>query len=364
MRVVEIASIGPGPFAAMVLADLGAQVVRVDRPGGSPSIPGDPLLRGRAAQVMLDLRSPGGVESLLRLVAGADVLIEGFRPGVAERLGFGPEQCTERNAGLVYGRVTGWGQDGPRAGDAGHDIDYIALAGALHPIGPVAGPLPPLNLIADFGGGGMLLVVGVLAALVDRTASGAGQVVDAAMVDGTALLMAMHHGLAAAGLWSEARGDNLLDGGAPFYRCYRTADDRFVAVGAIEPQFYAALLVGLGLDESDLPAQYDRSGWGVLHDRLAAVFVTRTRDEWGAVFSGSDACVVPVLTPAEAGADPHLTARGTFITIDGVMQPAPAPRFSRSGAAVPGAGTVRAAVAVLQEFGLSAAEAGGLLGSV
>lgn len=354
---------GPGPFAAMVLADLGAQVVRVDRPGGSPSLPGDPLLRGRAARVTLDLRSPDGVETLLRLVAGADVLIEGFRPGVAERLGFGPERCVERNAGLVYGRVTGWGQDGPRAGDAGHDIDYIAVAGALQPIGTAAGPLPPLNLIADFGGGGMLLVVGVLAALLDRTASGAGQVVDAAMVDGTALLMAMHHGLAAAGLWSEAREDNLLDGGAPFYRCYRTADDRFVAVGAIEPQFYSALIAGLGLDESDLPDQLDRSGWGRLHDRLAAVFVTRTRDEWAAVFSGSDACVAPVLTPAEAAADPHLAARGTFLTIDGVMQPAPAPRFSRSGAIVPGPATERAAVSVLQEFGLSAAEAGGLLGS-
>jgi alpha-methylacyl-CoA racemase len=328
VRVVEIASIGPGPFAAMVLADLGAQVVRIERPGGSPSIPGDPLLRGRAAQVTLDLSSPGAVESVLRLASGADVLIEGFRPGVAERLGFGPEQCASRNSHLIYGRVTGWGQDGLRSASAGHDIDYIAVAGALHPMGPASEPPPPpLNLVGDFGGGGMLLVAGVLAALVERASSGSGQVVDAAMVDGIALLMTMHHGLVASGLWTDARENNLLDGGAPFYRCYRTSDDRFVAVGAIEPQFYAALLAGLGLEGSDLPGQYDRAEWGLLRSRLAAEFATRTRDEWVAVFTGSDACVAPVLTPVEAPTDPHLAGRGTFATIDGVVQPAPAPRF-------------------------------------
>ena len=364
VRVVEIASIGPGPFAAMVLADLGAEVVRIDRPSGAPSVPGDPLLRGRAAQLILDLKSPAAVASVLRLASGADVLIEGFRPGVAERLGIGPRQCAERNPRLVYGRVTGWGQEGPRSGEVGHDIDYIAIAGALHPIGRAdAPPPPPLNLIADFGGGGMLLVAGVLAALVERAGSGAGQVVDAAMVDGAALLMAMHHGLAASGMWSEARESNLLDGGAPFYRCYRTADDRFMAVGAIEPKFYAALLAGLGLDGSDLPDQYDRAGWPVLRDRLAAVFATRSRDAWAAVFAGTEACVAPVLTPAEAPSEPHLGARGTFVTIDGLTQPAPAPRFSRSIAAAPASVPPRSAAAVLQDFGLSAAEAGDLLGA-
>jgi alpha-methylacyl-CoA racemase len=364
VRVVEIASIGPGPFAAMVLADLGAEVVRIDRPGGSPLVPGDPLLRGRAAQLTLDLKSPAAVASVLRLASGADVLIEGFRPGVAERLGIGPRQCAEVNPRLVYGRVTGWGQEGPRSGEVGHDIDYIAIAGALHPIGRAdAPPPPPLNLIADFGGGGMLLVAGVLAALVERAGSGTGQVVDAAMVDGAALLMAMHHGLAASGLWSEARESNLLDGGAPFYRCYRTADDRFMAVGAIEPKFYAALLAGLGLDGSDLPDQYDRAGWPVLRDRLAAVFATRSRDAWTAVFVGTEACVVPVLTPAEAPSEPHLGARRTFVTIDGVTQPAPAPRFSRSIAAASASVLRRSAAAVLQGFGLSAAEAGDLVGA-
>jgi alpha-methylacyl-CoA racemase len=362
VRVVEIASIGPGPFAAMVFADLGAEVVRIDRPGRSPSVPGDPLLRGRAAQLILDLKSPAAVASVLRLASGADVLIEGFRPGVAERLGIGPRQCAGVNPRLVYGRVTGWGQEGPRSGEVGHDIDYIAIAGALHPIGQADAPPRLLNLIADSAVGECCSSPGCSRA-VERAGSGAGQVVDAAMVDGAALLMAMHHGLAASGVWSEARESNLLDGGAPFYRCYRTADDRFMAVGAIEPKFYAALLAGLGLDGSDLPDQYDRAGWPVLRDRLAAVFATQSRDEWAAVFAGTEACVAPVLTPAEAPSEPHLGARGTFVTIDGLTQPAPAPRFSRSIAAAPASVPRRSAAAVLQDFGLSAAEAGDLLGA-
>jgi alpha-methylacyl-CoA racemase len=360
LRILEIGSIGPGPFAAMMLADLGAAVIRIDRPGGVPAVPGDPLLRSRAARITLDLGDRAAVESVLRLATGSDVLLEGFRPGVAERLGIGPGECAERNPRLVYGRVTGWGQEGPRAPSAGHDIDYLAVAGALHPIGPAATPLPPLNLVADFGGGGMLLAAGVLAALVERDRSGRGQVVDAAMVDGVSLLMAMHHGLAAAGMWTEARQDNLLDGGAPFYRCYRTSDDRFVAVGAIEPRFYDALLAGLGLVPSGLPGQYDRSGWGVLAERFGAVFATRPRDEWVAAFAGSDACVAPVLTPAEATVDPHAVERGAFITLDGVVQPSPAPRFSRSTATASVVATP-SPVEVLAGFGFSEVEARALL---
>ncbi len=338
VSVVEIGSIGPGPFAAMVLADLGARVVRVDRIGGGLAVaPAGPLLRGRAASITLDLKQPEGVEVVLRLVERSDVLIEGYRPGVAERLGIGPEPCLDRNPRLVYGRMTGWGQAGPRAREAGHDIDYIALAGALHAVGPAdRPPPPPLNLVGDFGGGGMLLVVGVLAALTERERSGQGQVVDAAMVDGSALLMAMFHGLVPAGLWTDHRDDNLLDGAAPFYRCYRTADDRFVAVGAIEPQFYAALLAGLGLDGEDLPGQYDREAWPALSERFAAVFASRTRDEWAAHFSGTDACVAPVLTIGEAPSDPHLAERATFVEVAGIPQAAPAPRFSRTAPGVPG----------------------------
>ena len=365
LSVVEIGSIGPGPFAAMVLADLGARVVRIDRSGGGLAMaPMDPLLRGRAASLTLDLKRPEAVEVVLRLVERSDVLIEGYRPGVAERLGIGPEACAARNGRLIYGRITGWGQDGPRAAEAGHDIDYIAVAGALHPMGPAElPPFPPLNLIADFGGGGMLAVVGVLAALVEREASGRGQVVDAAMVDGTALLTTLLHGMAALGLWSEQRENNLLDGAAPFYRCYRTADDRFVAVGALEPKFYAALIVGLGLDDEDLPAQYDRSGWDVLARRFAEVFATGTRDEWAERFAGVDACVTPVLGLTEAPSDPHLAGRGVFVTIDGVVQPAPAPRFSRSAAGQPLPARVPGgdAAAVLGDLGYSATEVQDLL---
>ncbi|GAA0496626.1 CoA transferase [Paractinoplanes deccanensis] len=335
VRVVELAGLAPGPFGCMMLADLGADVVRVDRPGGQFPPPG-PLGRGRRT-IELDLKTEAGVADLLRLTERADVLVEGFRPGVAERLGFGPETVERINPRLVYARMTGWGQDGPLAARAGHDIDYIAIAGALEPLGR-AGQRPhaPINLLGDFAGGGMLLAVGVLAALLERERSGRGQVVDAAMVDGAALLMTFVHGMAAIGQWSGARGENLLDGGAPFYDTYATADGGFMAVGALEPAFYRALLDGLGLAQADLPEQYDRSGWPVLRARFAEVFASRSRDAWTTVFAGSDACVAPVLSPAEAPGHPHHVARGSFAEIDGVTQPAPAPRLSRTPAKEPG----------------------------
>jgi crotonobetainyl-CoA:carnitine CoA-transferase CaiB-like acyl-CoA transferase len=334
VRVVELAGLAPGPFGCMVLADLGADVVRVDRPSLPP--PDGPIQRGRRVTV-LDLKSPGGVADLLRLVDRADVLVEGYRPGVAERLGFGPPVCLGRNPRLVYARMTGWGQDGPLAARAGHDIDYLAVSGALEPLGRADDrPHAPMNLLGDFGGGGMLLAVGVLAALLERERSGAGQVVDAAMVDGSALLTTFLHGVLAAGAWTEPRGRNLLDGGAPFYDTYRTADGGYLAVGALEPPFYAALLAGLGLDgEADLPDQYDRAGWPELRRRFAERFAQRSRAEWTAVFADVDACVVPVLAPAEAYRHPHNAARGTFVDVGGIRQPAPAPRFSRTPAGLP-----------------------------
>jgi alpha-methylacyl-CoA racemase len=341
VRVIELASLAPAPFGCMMLADLGADVVRVDRPivdGGhrlEPPVDG-PVQRNRRV-IVLDLKSPDGVADLLRLVDRADVLVEPYRPGVAERLGFGPEPCMRRNPRLVYARMTGWGQDGPLAGTAGHDIDYIAVAGALEPLGR-AGERPhaPLNLLGDFAGGGMLLAVGVLAALLERERSCAGQVVDAAMVDGSALLTTFLHGLLAAGAWSAPRGHNLLDGGAPFYDTYRTADGGFMAVGALEPAFYEELLAGLGLTgDPDLPARNDRAGWDTLRRRFAERFAQCTRDEWTTVFAGLDACVAPVLSPLEAHGHPQNRARGTFVEVGGVRQPAPAPRFGRTPAAVP-----------------------------
>ena len=334
LRVVEIASVGPGPFAAMVLADLGAEVIRIDRPGGSsdlPMFPGLDLLNRGRRSAAIDLKHPDGVTTVLRLVEQADVLIEGFRPGVAERLGIGPEVCHTRNPGLVYGRMTGWGQDGPAADTAGHDIDFIAVAGALEPLGDPDRPPPsPINFIGDFGGGAMLLAFGIMAALWEKERSGKGQVVDAAMVDGAALITTMLHSHRAMGLWQDARGANLLDGAAPFYRTYQTADGRYVAVGALEPKFYAALLAGLGLADDDLPPQYDRDQWPELERRFDEAFRQRTRDEWAESFAGTDACVAPVLAPHEASGHPHLAARGTFIEVDGVLQPAPAPRFDRT----------------------------------
>lgn len=340
IRVLEFASLAPAPFACTILSDLGADVLRIANPanGGLTSVPhdGDPLDRGRSIRV-LDLKSPDGTRAALDLAARADVLVEGFRPGVMERLGLGPETCLERNPGLVYARMTGWGQDGPLAPRAGHDINYLALAGALEPLGPADGPpSPPLNYVADFGGGGMLLAVGVLAALVERSRSGLGQVVDAAMTDGAALMTAIVHGLRARGAWEEQRGRNFFDGSAPFYAAYACADGRFVAVGAVEPQFYVQLLDRLGLtDRIDYFAQYDSDAWPETQRRIAEVFATRTRDEWAAVFDGSDACVTPVLTPWEAPDHPHNRARGTFTSVAGHLHPAPAPRFSRTPADLP-----------------------------
>jgi len=340
LKVIEMAGIGPGPFCAMMLADLGAEVIRVDRlqsaRGGDPAKPPlDFLGRGRRS-VAVDLKHAEGIETALRLVERADVLLEGFRPGVMERLGLGPDVCLERNPRLVYGRMTGWGQSGPLASAAGHDINYIALAGALDPIGRRGEPpLPPINLVGDFGGGGMLLAYGVLAALFERSRSGRGQVIDAAMVDGAAALMTLMHGLRAIGLWQDARGTNLLDTGAHFYEVYETADQKYVSIGSIEPQFYAELLARTGLDPESLPPQMSREQWPALKQRLAAVFRTKTRDEWCAIMEGSDVCFAPVLSMSEAPQHPHNAARGTFVEVAGHVQPGPAPRFSRTPAARP-----------------------------
>ncbi|MFC5212829.1 CaiB/BaiF CoA transferase family protein [Streptomyces coerulescens] len=347
VRVVELAGIGPGPFAAMLLADLGADVVRVDRPGGTGlAIDTECDITNRNKRsVIVDLKSPDGPARVLDLAARADILIEGYRPGVAERLGVGPEDCHARNPALVYGRMTGWGQDGPLAQRAGHDIAYIAVTGTLGMIGnPDEPPAVPANLVGDYAGGSLYLVVGVLAALHHARATGAGQVVDAAIVDGTSHLSAMIHGMLAAGGWQDRRGANLLDGGCPYYGTYETADGRYMAVGALEPQFYDEFLHLLGVADF-AEARKDWSRWSELRDAVAARFKSRTRDEWTAVFEGSDACVAPVLSLREAPHHPHLAARGTFTDHDGITQPAPAPRFSatptavRTGPAQPGADT-------------------------
>ncbi|RJQ86226.1 CaiB/BaiF CoA transferase family protein [Amycolatopsis panacis] len=338
LKVVELAGLGPAPHACMVLADLGADVVRVERPSGSLNLTGDrpdPMLRGRRS-VAVDLKAPEGRELVLRLVDKADVLVEGLRPGVAERLGVGPEQCRERNPRLVYGRMTGWGQHGPLAQRAGHDINYLGLTGVLHAIGRAGErPVPPLNLVGDFGGGSMFLLTGVLSALWERERTGLGQVVDAAMVDGAGVLAQMFWAFRGLGLWSDERGTNLLDGGAPFYDTYVCADGRYVAVGALEPQFYTALLAGLDLTDAGLPAQLDREGWPALRAAFTRAFLSRTRDEWAAHFADVDACVTPVLAQDEVAAHPHIAARSGLIELDGVVQPAPAPRFSRTPADIP-----------------------------
>ena len=335
LRVVELAGIGPAPFAAMVLADLGADVVRVDRPGVPNAVARmDVLNRGRRS-VAVDLKRPEGAEVVLRAAGGADALVEGFRPGVAERLGVGPEPCLARNPGLVYGRMTGWGQEGPYAAEAGHDITYAAVAGALAHIGRVGQPpTPPLNLVADFGGGGMLLALGVVSAVLSAQRTGVGQVVDAAMVDGVALLMAPFFMALRSGYFTNERGTNMLDSGAPYYDSYACADGRWVAVGALEPQFFAALLAGLGIDPAEVGAQNDPANWPGLRARFTAAFASRSRDEWVAHFAGRDACVAPVLTTEETLADPHLVARGTVVEVEGVPQPAPAPRFGATPAAL------------------------------
>jgi alpha-methylacyl-CoA racemase len=335
LRIVEMAAIGPGPMAAMLLADMGAEVIRVDRlEQGAPIFPMDAryevVSRGRRS-IALDLKRREGLDVLLRLADRADGLIEGFRPGVTERLGFGPEVCLARNPRLVYGRMTGWGQEGPLAHVAGHDINYIALAGALHGIGhPDEPPLPPLNLVGDYGGGAMFLAFGMASAFYERERSGRGQVVDAAMVDGAAFLMAPFFGMHAAGLWSSRRGDNLLDGSAPFYCCYATRDGRSVAVGCIENRFFAEMARRIGLPEHFVAAQNDRNAWPEMRAQLTAIFLTRTRDEWVALLEGSDACVTGVLDFGEAARHPHNAARNLFPAYGGVPQPAAAPRFSRS----------------------------------
>lgn len=333
ISVIEFAGIGPGPFAGMLLCDLGAEVIRVVRPGGPNPLDIGLFNRGKRS-VAIDLKKERGREIALRLITDADILIEGFRPGVMEGLGLGPDICLIHNERLVYGRMTGWGQDGPLADTAGHDIDYIAVAGALGAIGEVS-PVPPLNLVGDFGGGALYLVVGVLSGVISATASGRGQVVDAAIVDGAASLTTMVHGMLAMGTWTDRRWDNLLDGGAPFYATYRTADERYVAVGALEPRFYAELLAGLSLADTDLPDQMDREGWPELRERFAAIFATRPRSEWEAVFAGSDACVAGVWTLGETASHPHLEARGTFVDVDGLIQPGPAPRFSETPPSTP-----------------------------
>jgi len=339
LRVLEMQAIGPVPWAGMMLADMGADVLRIDRP-----TPADASLAHREERfeitargkrfMMADVKTAQGREAVLDEASRADVLLEGLRPGVMERIGLGPHECLQRNPRLVYGRMTGWGQTGPLAQDAGHDINYLARSGALHAIGPADGPPSvPLNLVADFGGGGMLLLTGILAALFESRSSGQGQVVDAAMVDGVLAMMAPTLGRFQAGQWQDRRGANLLDGGAPFYRAYATADGRAVAVGAIEPRFYAALLRGLELDASQLPEQLDRSGWPAMHDRFAAIFKSRSRAEWETVFEGTDACVSPVLSLAELASCPHMVHRANFAEIDGVLHPAPAPRFLRTSSA-------------------------------
>ncbi|MEE6175829.1 CaiB/BaiF CoA transferase family protein [Mycobacterium sp. 050134] len=336
LRVVELAGIGPGPHAAMILGDLGADVVRIDRPSTGPSgAVKDAMLRNRRI-VTADLKSEEGRNLVLKLVAKADVLIEGYRPGVTERLGLGPEQCAKVNDRLIYARMTGWGQAGPRSQQAGHDINYISLNGILHSIGRAnERPVPPLNLVGDFGGGSMFLLVGILSALWERQSSGKGQVIDAAMVDGSSVLIQMMWQLRASGLWSDARGTNMLDGGAPYYDTYECADGRYVAVGAIEPQFYAAMLAGLGLEGAELPAQNDVSRWPELRAALTEAFAKHDRDHWAKVFADSDACVTPVLAFGEVQTEPHITERNTFYEVNGGLQPLPAPRFSRTAPQTP-----------------------------
>jgi alpha-methylacyl-CoA racemase len=364
-RIIELAGIGPGPFCGMMLSDMGAEVIRVDRLGAAggrnsaaASQNKDVLARNRQA-IAVDLKKPEGVETVLRLVETADALFEGFRPGVTERLGLGPDVCLARNPKLVYGRMTGWGQDGPMAQAAGHDINYIGLAGALHAIGRKGErPVPPLNLVGDFGGGGMLLAFGIVCALLEAQKSGKGQVVDAAMVDGAATLMAMFFTMGATGAFKDQRGTNLLDGGAHFYDTYETSDGKYICLGSIEPQFYALLLEKSGVDRTKFAPQMDPTQWPALKEELTRVFKTRTRDEWCSIMEGTDVCFAPVLSIFEAPNHPHNKARNSFVEIDGVMQPAPAPRFSRTspkishGAKPAGADSAQ----VLANCGFSAAE--------
>jgi alpha-methylacyl-CoA racemase len=362
VKIVEFSGIGPGPFCGMLLADMGADVVRIDRKGTQP---GADFIMGRGKRsVAIDLKHSEGAEAALALVDKADALIEGFRPGVMERLGLGPDVALKRNPKLVYGRMTGWGQTGPLSDTAGHDIDYISLVGALHTMGRKGEtPAPPLNLVGDYGGGALYLAFGLLAGIIDAKRSGKGQVVDCAMTDGAASLMTMFYGMKAAGLWSDKREDNLLDGAAHFYDSYECADGEYLAIGAIEPQFHVELTRGLGLKEADFPKRMSRDEWPAYAEKIAAVVKTKTRDQWVEIFDGTDACVAPVLSMSEAPKHPHNVARGTFQRVFGVVQPGPAPRFSRTPSAIngeppkPGAN----AEAVMSDWGVDAERAASFL---
>jgi alpha-methylacyl-CoA racemase len=330
VKVVEFQGIGPGPFCAMLLSDMGAEVIRIDRKGGRTPAKSEVTYRGRRA-VALDMKKPEAVEAALKLIGEADALIEGFRPGVMERLGVGPDVCLKRNPKLVYGRMTGWGQTGPLANAAGHDINYIALTGALHGIGNAGHkPVPPLNLVGDFGGGALYLAFGLVCGIVEARKSGKGQVVDTAMTDGSASLMAMFYGMRSLGMWADTRGVNLLDSGAHFYDTYETSDGKFISLGSIEPQFYRELIERAGISDPSFDAQMDRAAWPSLKEKLAQLIKTKTRDEWDEAMLGSDVCYAPILSLTEAPLHPHNVARKTFVEVDGVVQPAPAPRFSRT----------------------------------
>ncbi|MEQ1864279.1 MAG: CaiB/BaiF CoA-transferase family protein [Micropepsaceae bacterium] len=336
VKVIEFAGIGPGPFCTMLLSDMGAEVVRIDRKGGRGANKFDITSRGRRS-LALDLKKPEAVEVALKLIAQSDALLEGFRPGVMEKLGLGPDVCLKRNPKLVYGRMTGWGQTGPLAQAAGHDINYIALTGALHAIGRKGEtPVPPLNLVGDFGGGALYLAFGMACALFEARGSGKGQVIDCAMTDGAASLMSMFYGFKAMGMWADEKGGNLLDGGAHFYDAYETADGKWVSIGSIEPQFYALLLEKTGITDPEFRSQMDRAKWPSLKEKIAGVLKTKTRDAWDKLMEGTDVCYAPVLSLAEAPNHPHNKARATFIELDGVVQPAPAPRFSRTKPEVQG----------------------------
>ncbi|MAZ45400.1 MAG: carnitine dehydratase [Gammaproteobacteria bacterium] len=357
VRVIELAGIGPGPFCGMMLSDMGAEVIRVERMGGNTR-PKDVLARNRRS-IALDLKDPRGVELVLKLIEDADAIFEGFRPGVTERLGLGPEVCLGRNKKLVYGRMTGWGQDGPMAQAAGHDINYIALSGALHGIGRVGErPVPPLNLVGDFGGGGMFLAFGLVCAILEARSSGEGQIVDASMVDGSASLMAMFFSMAAGGAYTDQRGTNLLDGGAHFYDTYETRDKKFISLGSIEPQFYAELIEKIDEDPEEFTPQMQSKDWPSYKERLTKLFKMKNQDEWCDIMEGTDVCFAPVLSIFDAPHHPHNKARGTFIDVEGIVQPAPAPRFSRSemspihGPRIPGEDTQE----ILEENGLSLSE--------
>ncbi|HEX3432383.1 MAG TPA: CaiB/BaiF CoA-transferase family protein [Rhizomicrobium sp.] len=356
IRIIEFSAIGPVPFAAMLLSDMGAEVIRIDRKPAPTPRNTEIYFRGRPV-VSLDLKKPGAAEAALKLIEKAEAIMEGFRPGVMERLGLSPDICLARNPRLVYGRMTGWGQTGPLAHAAGHDINYIALSGALHAIGQQGGkPIPPLNLVGDFGGGALYLAFGVICGILQARHSGKGQVVDAAMIDGAASLMSVFYGMYAAGFWQDARGVNLLDSGAPFYDTYQTKDGKWVALGPLEPEFYGALLEKLGMADADSGTRLDRTRWPKEKERIAATIKTRTRDEWDAVLLGSDVCYAPVLSLAEAPRHPHNVARGVFIEVGGVTQPAPAPRFSGTPAESPGPPRGPDSEAVLKDWGFSGDE--------